>query len=95
MHRYNILCLDAHPCSSHFPEIGGQSGVAGYIDETIVTRQTKAKHFENLRHVHEVLGNYGLKLDNCVFFAAEVAYLGYIISNDGLRASDERVQAIL
>ena len=29
------------------------------------------------------------------FSAAEVSYLGYIISKDGLCASDERVQAIL
>ena len=55
------------------------------------------EHLDNLRRVFAALDNYGLKLqlDKCVFFTTEVSYLGYIISKDGLRASDEKVQAIL
>ena len=77
--------------------VAGIPGVAAYLDDIIVTGQTKAEHLENLRRVFAALDNYGLKLqlDKCVFFAPEVSYLGYIISKDGLCASEERVQAIL
>ena len=76
-------------CSSHFPEIGGQSGCRhsscrSLLGHIIVTGQTKAEHIEYLRHVLEALDNYGLKLqlDKCAFFAVEVSYLGYIVSKD-------------
>ena len=77
--------------------VAGIPGAAAYLDDIIVTGQTKEEHLENLRRVLEALDNYGLKLqlDKYVFFAAEELYLGYIISKDGPRASDVRVQAIL
>ena len=102
LYRYNRLCFGPSPAPAIFQKlvdnlVAGIPGVAAYLDDIIVTGQTKEEHLENLRRVLEALDNYGLKLqlDKCVFFATEVSYLGYIISKDGLRASDERVQAIL
>ena len=102
LYRYNRLCFGPSPAPAIFQKlvdnlVAGIPGVAAYLDDIIVTGQTKAEHLENLRRVLEALDNYGLKLqlDKCVFFATEVSYLGYIISKDGLRASNERVQAIL
>ena len=103
MYRYNRLCFGTSPAPAIFQKlvdnlVAGIPGVAAYLDDNIVTGQTKAEHLENLRRVLEALDNYGLKLqlDKCVFFAAEVSYMGYIISKDGLHASsDVRVQAIL
>ena len=102
LYRYNRLCFGPSPAPAIFQKlvdnlVAGIPGVAPYLDDIVVTGQTKAEHLENMRRVLEVLDNYGLKLqlDKCVLFAAEVSYLGYIISKNGLRASDERVQAIL
>ena len=100
LYRYNRLCFGPSPAPAIFQKlvgnlVAGIPGVAAYLDD--ITGQTKAEHLENLRRFLKALANYGLKLqlDKCVFFAAEVPYLGYIISKDGLRASDERVQVIL
>ena len=102
LYRYNRLCFGPSPAPAIFQKcvdnlVSGIPGVAAYLDDIIVTEQTKAEHLVNLRRVLEALDNYDMKLqlDKCVFFATEVSYLGYIISKDGLRASDERVQAIL
>ena len=102
LYRYNRLCFGPSPAPAIFQNlvdnlVAGIPGVAAYLDDIIVTGQTKAEHLENLRRVFAALDNYGLKLqlDKCVFFAPEVSYLGYIISKDGLCASEERVQAIL
>ena len=93
LYRYNRLCFDPSPAPAIFQKLVDNQ-VAGIPGDT---GQTKEEHLENLRRVLEALVNYGLKLqlDKCVFFATEVSYLGYIISKDGLRASGERVQAIL
>ena len=102
LYRYNRLSFGPSPAPAIFQKlvdnlVAGISGVAAYLDDIIVTGRTKAEHLDNLRRVFAALDNYGLKLqlDKCVFFKTEVSYLGYIISKDGLRASDERVQAIL
>ena len=102
LYRYNRLCFGPSPAPAIFQKwvdnlVAGIPGVAAYLDDIIVTGQTKAEHLGNLRRVFAALDNYGLKLqlDKCVFFAPEVSYLGYIISKDGLCASEERVQAIL
>ena len=102
LYRYNRLCFGPSPAPAILQKlvdnlVAGIPGVAAYLDDIIVTGQIKAEHLENMRRVLEALDNYGLKLqlDKCVFFATELSYLGYIISKDGQRASDERVQAIL
>ena len=102
LYLYNRLCFGQSPAPAIFQKlvdnlVADIPGVAAYLDDIIVTGQTKAKLLENLRRVLEALDNYGLKLqlDKYVFFAAEELYLGYIISKAGLRASDKRVQAIL
>ena len=102
LYRYNRLCFGPSPAPATFQKlvdnlVVGIPGVAAYLDDVIVTGQTKAEHLENLRRVLEALDNYGLtlQLDKSGFFATEVSYLGYIISKDGLRSSDETVHAIL
>ena len=102
LYRYNRPSFGPSPARAIFQKlvdnlVAGISGVAAYLDDIIVTGRTTAEHLDKLRRVFAALDNYGLKLqlDKCVFFTTEVSYLGYIISKDGLRASDERVQAIL
>ena len=79
MYRYNILCFGQSTAPAIFKTlvknlVAGIPGIAAYLDNIIVTGQTKTERLENLRRVLEALDNYGLKLqlDKCVFFAAEL-----------------------
>ena len=50
----------------------------------ILAGQTKSENLDNLRRILEALDKYGmLELDKCVFFVAEMPYLGFIISKAG------------
>ena len=57
----------------------------------------KEEHLQNLKQVLAALTEYGMKLrlDKCEFFRQQVTYLGHVISADGLKPSEERVDAIV
>ena len=63
----------------------------------IVTGRTKEEHQQNLKQVVSALNEYGMKLrlDKCEFFQLHVTYMGHIISADGLKPSEERVDGIV
>ena len=71
--------------------------MAAYLDDVIVTGRTKEEHLHNLKQVLAALTEYGMKLrlDKCEFFQQHVTYLGHVISADGLKPSEERVDAIV
>ena len=67
LYRYNRLCFGPSPAPAIFQKlvdnlVAGIQGVTAYLDDIIVTGQTKAEHLENMRRVLEALDNYGLKL---------------------------------
>ena len=68
-----------------------------YIDDFLVFSRSFEQH---LLHLDEVFGRIcesGLKLKpaKCIFARDEVNYLGLKISKDGVRATDEKIEAIL
>ena len=71
--------------------------MAAYLDDVIVTGRTKEEHLQNIKQVLAALSEYGMKLrlDKCEFFRQQVTYLGHAISADGLKPSEERVDAIV
>ena len=91
MYRYNLLCFGLSPTPAIFQKlvdylVAGISGVAtNYLDDImILAGQTKSENLDNLRRILEALDKYGmLELDKCVFFVAEMPYLGFIISKAG------------
>ena len=91
-------------CSSHFPEIGGQSGCRHSRCRSLPGRHhrhwadkggTPRKPAMRTRGSRQLRSEATTGQVYSILFAAEVSYLCFIISKDGLRASDERVQAIL
>ena len=75
----------------------GCKGVVYYIDDILVTGQTRQEHEDNLREVFRRLQQFGLKikLEKCRFFKESVDYLGHTISCQGLAPTKERIASIV
>lgn len=67
-----------------------------YIDDIIIFAEDEDSHLRNLRTVFETLENANLKvqLDKCDFLKTEVEFLGFIVSNKGIKTNPERVKSI-
>ncbi|MCO5551221.1 hypothetical protein L7F22_004720 [Adiantum nelumboides] len=57
-----------------------------FFDDTLVYSKTKEEHEQHLRQVLEILRTAKLyaKRSKCLFFVEKIAYLGFIVSKDGL-----------
>ena len=77
-----------------YPILGSQ--VFCYLDDIIVVSKNIEDHFIQLQQVLHRLGeaNIKLKLEKCKFFASEVNFLGYKISEKGLKMDPRRVEVI-
>ena len=65
-----------------------------YIDDKLVTGSSEQEHLDNLAQVLQRLEAAGMK-EKCEFLVPAVAYLGHVISAEGLRTSDVKVKAIV
>jgi len=72
-------------------------GTLAYMDDILVYADTEEKHDETVREVLKRLQKNGLAVspEKCVWKAQEVEFLGYIIGRNGIRMSEEKVEAIL
>ena len=68
-----------------------------YIDDILVTGSSEQEHLDNLAQVLQRLEAAGMRLkkEKCEFLVPAVAYLGHVISAEGLRTSDVKVKAIV
>ena len=72
--------------------------VRAYLDDLLcITRASLEDHLEKLRLVLIRLRDAGLKVnaDKSSFCAHETEYLGYILTRDGIKPQQKKVQAIL
>ena len=74
----------------------GLSFVFVYVDDILVFSESEEKHQEHLRVLFERLREYGLRIkaSKCLFGVSELEFLGYEISNKGIRPSPKRVKQI-
>ncbi|GBM57276.1 Transposon Ty3-I Gag-Pol polyprotein [Araneus ventricosus] len=68
-----------------------------YLDDIIIVGQTFEEHLNNLRKVFQRLQKANLKLNpkKCRFFQREVAYLGHVISAEGVKTDPENIKAVV
>ncbi|GFU76391.1 hypothetical protein TNCV_2158981 [Trichonephila clavipes] len=74
----------------------GLDFVFPYLDDVLVASSTEEEHSEHLKMVFERFQQYGLQINvsKSVMGAAQVEYLGFLITAEGSRPLPEKVQAI-
>lgn len=67
-----------------------------FLDDIIVFSETVEQHLERLGVVFQKLADAGLKLkpEKCCLMQRRVEYLGHVISEEGISASDQKVAAV-
>ena len=67
-----------------------------YLDDIIIFSDTFEQHLDRLEAVFESLHTYNLKLkaSKCEFFKPEVAYLGHVVSEDGIKTDAEKIRVL-
>jgi len=72
-------------------------GVLAYMDDILVYADREEGHDRTGKEVLKRLQNNGLAIspEKCVWKATEVKFLGYVIGRNGIRMSDDKVQAVL
>ena len=68
-----------------------------YMDDIIVFAPTRLACMDRLAEVFNRLidGKLKLKASKCTFFKEETAYLGHVITKDGIRTDPAKIQAVM
>ncbi|KAL5842187.1 hypothetical protein ACOSQ3_012790 [Xanthoceras sorbifolium] len=71
--------------------------VVVFIDDILVYSQTTEDHDRHLRVVLRILREKQLhgKLSKCEFWLAEIAFLGHIVSAEGIKGDPKKIEAIV
>ncbi|XP_047999675.1 uncharacterized protein LOC125236791 [Leguminivora glycinivorella] len=77
--------------------LGAKSSLFCYIDDIIVASENDSVHREHLAKIFERFEKVGLtiNLSKCQFGLSQVDFLGYTVSENGLRPRDDKVKAII
>ena len=100
--QYNRLPFGVASAPAIFQRVieGMLSGIChvnAYMDDVLVANDTEVEHLSTLEEVLARLEQYGVRLNKakCKFMLPSVEYLGYHISGDGVRPTQEKLQAIV
>ena len=68
-----------------------------YVDDMLVKSKEELAHLDDLRETFTTLKQYQMKLNpsKCVFGIASGKFLGFMVSQRGIEANPEKVQAII
>nr|CAD2207460.1 unnamed protein product [Meloidogyne enterolobii] len=67
-----------------------------YIDDVILSSENELEHLNDIEQFLNVISNFGmrLKLEKCEFGLAEIKYLGFFISENGIRPDPKDLECI-
>ena len=70
--------------------------VVVFIDDILVYSRNKEEHEDHLRRVLEILRERKLyaKFSKCAFWLEQVAFLGHVISKDGVSVDPSKIRAV-
>ena len=68
-----------------------------YVDDMLVKSKEEEHHLDDLKEMFETLRLYGMKLNpnKCVFGVSSGKFLGFMVSQRGVEANLDKIQAIL
>ena len=68
-----------------------------YVDDMLVKSREELTHLDDLKETFATLKQYQMKLNpaKCVFGVASGKFLGFMVSQRGIKANPEKVQAII
>ena len=68
-----------------------------YVDDILVKSKEELAHLDDFRETFTTLKQYQMKLNpsKCVFGVASGKFLGFMVSQRGIKANPEKVQAII
>ena len=68
-----------------------------YVDDMLVKSKEELAHLDDLKETFATLKQYQMKLNlnKCVFGVASGKFLGFMVSQRGIEANSEKVQAII
>ena len=77
------------------PQIG--RNVEVYVDDMLVKSLDEERHLEDLQETFEMLKRYKMKLNpsKCAFGVLSRKFLGFMVSQRGIKANLDKIQAIL
>ncbi|GFW70332.1 hypothetical protein TNCV_5131581 [Trichonephila clavipes] len=101
LYEFNTMSFGLRNAPSTFQRfitevLYGLDFVFPYLDEVLVASSTEEEHSEHLKMVFERFQQYGLRINvsKSVMGAAQVEYLGFLITAEGSQPLPEKVQAI-
>ncbi|CAK1598545.1 unnamed protein product [Parnassius mnemosyne] len=67
-----------------------------YLDDIIIVGRTFEEHLQNLERVLTKIQSANLKLSakKCSLFKRQVSFLGYVVSEEGIRTDPEKIAAV-
>ena len=68
-----------------------------YLDDILIYSQSKEEHLRHLKYVLRKLHQEKLlvNMKKCTFMKKELVYLGFVVSDEGLKMDPEKVKAII
>jgi hypothetical protein len=68
-----------------------------YVDDMLVKSILYADHVKDLQQEFKTLKQYKMKLNpaKCAFGVSSGKFLGYIVSNRGIKTNPEQIQVVL
>ena len=68
-----------------------------YVDDMLVKSKEELAHLDDFRETFTILKQYQMKLNpsKCVFRVASDKFLGFMVSQRGIEANPEKVQAMI
>ena len=68
-----------------------------YIDNILVKSKDEAIHLDDLKETFNTLCKYNMKLNpaKCIFVVASGKFLGFMVSQQSIKANPDKVEAII